>query len=244
MRYWVVIPAAGAGLRFGGTIPKQHWPLGGSTVLEISLRPFIADPRCVAVALVLDEMGLSDAVLRARLPARVLVVAGGAERPDSVLRGLAALAESTGADRPAAPADADWVLVHDAARPCLSARDLERLLAAGAAHAHGALLAAPVADTLKSAGADGCAETTVARASLWRALTPQMFRFAALHDALHAARAAGRSPTDEAQALEWRGVRPLLVAGADGNLKLTTRADLAVAEAILAERGRGADQCA
>jgi 2-C-methyl-D-erythritol 4-phosphate cytidylyltransferase len=239
VRYWVVIPAAGAGRRFGGDLPKQHWPLAGSSVLELALRPFTADPRCVAVALVLDPTGLSDAALCSRLEARVMPVAGGAERPDSVLRGLDALAQRAGARAPEPPREADWVLVHDAARPCLSAQDLEHLLAAGAAHPHGAMLAAPVTDTLKSSGADGCCAGTVERAALWRALTPQMFHFGALRAALRAACAAGRTPTDEAQAMEWQGVRPLLVPAADSNIKITNRADLVVAAAILADRSGG-----
>jgi 2-C-methyl-D-erythritol 4-phosphate cytidylyltransferase len=244
VRYWVVIAAAGAGRRFGGALPKQHWPLAGSTVLELALRPFTADPRCMAVALVLDSVALSDAALCSRLEARVVPVAGGAERPDSVLRGLDALAERPGGQGREPPGESDWVLVHDAARPCLRASDLERLLVAGAAHPQGALLAAPVADTLKSADADGCCSGTVERAALWRALTPQMFRFGALRAALRAARAAGRTPTDEAQAMEWQGVRALLVQAADSNIKITNRADLAVAEAILAERSKGGHQCA
>jgi 2-C-methyl-D-erythritol 4-phosphate cytidylyltransferase len=244
VRYWVVMPAAGAGRRFGADLPKQHWPLAGSTVLELALRPFTSDPRCVAVALVLDPMGLSDAALCSRLEARVARVAGGTERPDSVLRGLDALAQPAGAPAREPPRESDWVLVHDAARPCLSPRDLERLLDAGAAHPQGALLAAPVADTLKRAGADGCCTGTVEREALWRALTPQMFRFGPLRAALRAARAAGRTPTDEAQAMEWEGVRALLVHAADGNIKITNRADLVVAEAILAERSKGGHQCA
>lgn len=239
MRYWVVIPAAGAGRRFGGARPKQHWPLAGSTVLELALRPFTADPRCVAIALALDAAALADAALCSRLPAKVVAVAGGAERPDSVMRGLDALADQSEARGRESPRDSDWVLVHDAARPCLGAPDLERLLAAGEAHPHGALLAAPVADTLKRAGADGCCAGTLERTALWRALTPQMFRFGALRAALLAARAAGRTPTDEAQAMEWQGARALLVSGAASNIKITSRADLVVAAAILADRSGG-----
>ena len=236
MRYWVVIPAAGAGRRFGGALPKQHWPLGSGTVLEMALRPFLADARCAAIALALDAQALGDRSLRARLPAKVTVVAGGAERADSVLNGLAAL--GTGAD-PAA-AESDWVLVHDAARPCLSARDLEQLLQAGATQPHGALLAAPVADTLKRAAVDRQCAGTVERNGLWRALTPQMFRRGALESALRAARASGRTPTDEAQAMEWQGAAALLVEALDGNIKITNREDLAVAAAMLASRASAA----
>jgi 2-C-methyl-D-erythritol 4-phosphate cytidylyltransferase len=234
MRYWVVMPAAGAGRRFGGALPKQHWPLASSTVLEVALQPFIADARCAAIALALDPESARDSALRSRLPSRVVTVAGGRERSDSVLNGLEALAGA---------AASDWVLVHDAARPCLSARDLDSLLLAGAAHSDGALLAAPVADTLKHADAKRQCERTVERAGLWRALTPQMFRLGALQSALRAARESGRMPTDEAQAMEWQGAAALLVEAADANVKITNREDLAVAEAILAARaGRTGDR--
>ena len=196
--------------------------------MEAALRLFVADERCTAVALALSAAALADPVLRARLAAKVLPLGGGAERCDSVLQGLAVLA--------ARAAAADWVLVHDAARPCLSAADLDRLLAAGTAHPVGALLAAPVTDTLKGADDASCCERTVDRTALWRALTPQMFRFGPLRAALEAARAAGRMPTDEAQAMEWQGAHPLLVAASGSNIKVTSREDLAVAAAIIAAR--------
>lgn len=231
MRYWVVMPAAGAGQRFGAALPKQHESLASSTVVEVALRLFIADVRCSGVALALDAESLQGTSLRSRLPAKVITVAGGLQRSDSVLNGLEALAGTATAS--------DWVLVHDAARPCLSARDLDSLLLAGAAQAHGALLAAPVADTLKLSDSNSRCERTVERAGLWRALTPQMFRLSALQSALRAARESGLQPTDEAQAMEWQGAKALLVEAADANIKITNREDLVVAEAILAERKRG-----
>lgn len=248
MRYWVVMPAAGAGRRFGGALPKQHWPLVSGTVLDVALQPFVADERCVAIALALDAESLGDTSLRSRLPGKVRAIAGGPVRSDSVLNGLdalAAAASATGAATATGTAAAsDWVLVHDAARPCLSMRDLDSLLLAGALQPHGALLAAPVADTLKCADPDQRCERTVERAGLWRALTPQMFRLGALQEALRAARASGRTPTDDAQAMEWQGARALLVEARDANIKITNREDLAVAEAILAERSRAGKPCA
>ena len=136
----------------------------------------------------------------------------------------------------------DWVLVHDAARPCLESHDLERLLAALASHALGGLLATPAADTLKRAPAEAASAAgarvaeTVDRTPLWRALTPQMFRYGRLCAALDAAHAAQRFPTDEAQALEWQGEQPLLIPGAASNLKITTAEDLVLAAAILRSR--------
>ena len=231
MRYWVVMPAAGAGQRFGGALPKQHGSLASSTVVEVALRLFIADGRCPGVALALDAGSLQDSSLRSRLPAKVMTVAGGLERSDSVLNGIEALLSTASAS--------DWVLVHDGARPCLSARDLDSLLLAGAEHPHGALLAAPVADTLKLSDASRRCERTVERAGLWRALTPQMFRLGALQSALRAARESGRTPTDEAQAMEWQGAAALLVEAQDANIKITNREDLAMAEAILIGRSGG-----
>ena len=150
---------------------------------------------------------------------------GGAERAHSVLAGLQALGPEVG--------DADWVLVHDAARPCLRHADLDRLLLRGRAHPVGALLAAPVRDTLKRAGADGTVVATEPREALWRALTPQLFQRGALTRALQAARAAGAAVTDEASALERLGLAPLLVEGAADNIKVTEPADLALAEFVL-----------
>jgi 2-C-methyl-D-erythritol 4-phosphate cytidylyltransferase len=226
-RYWLVMPAAGTARRFGGAGAKQHMALAGRTVLELALLLFIADTRCAGIALALSAAALGDHALRGRLGVKVAVVAGGERRCDSVLAGLTALT-SAAAD--------DWVLVHDAARPCLSAPDLDRLLAAGAAHPLGALLASPVTDTLKHADDSSSSECTVDRGALWRALTPQMFRYGPLCAALRAAIGAGREPTDEAQAMEWQGGRPLLIAAQDSNIKITNREDLDVAAAILAAR--------
>ncbi len=228
LHYWLVMPAAGAGQRFGGALPKQHAPLGAATVLESSLQLFVEDQRCRGVLLALAEHDAQRAALALRLPAKVRIVSGGAQRCASVLCGLAALAGQA--------QDDDWVLVHDAVRPCLSRADLDRLLDAGAAARSGALLAAPVADTVKHADEQQCVERTVSREQLWRALTPQMFRYRRLYSALTQAQQAAREPTDEAQAIEWLGERPLLVAAAHSNIKVTTAEDLAVAAAILAAR--------
>jgi 2-C-methyl-D-erythritol 4-phosphate cytidylyltransferase len=230
MRYWLVMPAAGASQRFGGARPKQHLALAGRTVLEVALQLFIDDARCAGIALALDQGALADAGLGRRLGAKVQAMAGGEQRCDSVWLALASLRSVLAAD--------DWVLVHDAARACLSRRDLDRLLQVGERESGGALLAAPVSDTIKQAGASLSIERTVERAPLWRALTPQMFRFGPLLAALQGARSAGRTPTDEAQAMEWQGVQPRLVAALDSNIKITNPEDLVVAEAICAARAQ------
>jgi 2-C-methyl-D-erythritol 4-phosphate cytidylyltransferase len=131
--------------------------------------------------------------------------------------------------------DEDFVLVHDAARPCVLAEDVDRLIGLGVT-AGGALLAAPLRDTLKRAVASGRVEATEPREGRWRALTPQLFRLGELVAALQSAQAAGVEATDEAMAMERMGHRPLLVEGAESNIKITTPADLALAEFILARQ--------
>jgi 2-C-methyl-D-erythritol 4-phosphate cytidylyltransferase len=232
MRYWIVMPAAGAGRRFGSS--KQYALLGDRTVLETALQVFLDDAQCLGGSLLLATDDPQRERLAAGLPPHVAVVDGGPERAHSVCNGLRALA--------ARAADEDWVLVHDAVRPVLSAADLQRVLEYGAADAVGALLAAPVADTVKraqeSAGPIGvrrCA-ATLPREALWLAQTPQMFRYAPLRAALERAIAEGRTPTDEAQAMEWQGHAALLVQAQDSNIKITTAPDLRLAQAILRQR--------
>jgi 2-C-methyl-D-erythritol 4-phosphate cytidylyltransferase/2-C-methyl-D-erythritol 2,4-cyclodiphosphate synthase len=230
LRYWLIMPAAGSGSRFGASVPKQYAALLGRTVIEWALAPFLADLQCAGIVVVLAPGDSRWPQIAARLPGSILTVDGGVHRSGSVLNGLEGLAGR--AD------DRDWVLVHDAARPCLPAGDLARLLHTMGEEETGGLLAAPGADTLKyaSAGGPSHVERTVDRTGLWRALTPQMFRCGALRTALQAAHDAGRTPPDESQALEWLGARPRLVAGSAANLKVTTAQDLVVAAAILHSR--------
>ncbi|MBS0375143.1 MAG: 2-C-methyl-D-erythritol 4-phosphate cytidylyltransferase [Proteobacteria bacterium] len=218
-----MVPAAGRGLRFGGDGgPKQYRELAGRTVLEHALAPFLADPRCrgIVVALAVDDA--TFATLAVARDARVHAVAGGAARRDSVAAGLAAIAVRAAGEDP-------WVLVHDAARPCLPAGDLDRLLAALPAAPDGALLAVRVAETVKRQDAEGRVAATVAREGLWRAQTPQAARLARLQAALAAAPGA----TDEASAIEAGGGRPLLVPGSPANLKITEPGDLELARRSL-----------
>jgi 2-C-methyl-D-erythritol 4-phosphate cytidylyltransferase len=226
MRYWLVMPAAGIGRRFGTERPKQYAALCGRTVIEWALAHFLNDPRCAGAVVALAQ---DDPYWAGIAPSTVLAATGGQERSQSVRNGLAALAERADRD--------DWVLVHDAARPCLPRQDLDRLLSALATHPVGGLLATPAADTLKRVDGSGDVQQTVDRASLWRALTPQMFRYGRLCEALDRAHSQGRIPTDEAQAIEWLGDHPRLVEGAAANLKITSAADLAIAAALLKETG-------
>lgn len=217
---WAVVPAAGSGRRFGAELPKQYALIDGRPLLRWTLERLAAMPQVggLMVVLAADDPHWPgwDAISGKPL----LTAIGGAERADSVLSGLRAL--------PAEVADDDFALVHDAARPCVRPDDIVRLIEQAGA-GEGGLLAAPVRDTLKRSIDGRAVEQTVPRSELWRALTPQMFRRGALVRALEDAIAQGRQPTDEAQAIEWSGGRPLLVEGAEDNLKVTTARDLALA---------------
>jgi 2-C-methyl-D-erythritol 2,4-cyclodiphosphate synthase/2-C-methyl-D-erythritol 4-phosphate cytidylyltransferase len=244
-RVWAIVPAAGRGARFTASAPqsapKQYAPLLGATVLEWSLRALLAEPRvhAVVVALAADDAEWPSVAAKLQSP-KLRTTVGGVNRQDTVSNGLDALASQAAAD--------DWVLVHDAARPCLNAADLGALLdavgaggvhpasgATGASGAAGAVLAAPIVDTVKRELGDHVA--TVDRQGLWRALTPQVFAFAQLRHALKEATLAGIAVTDEAQAVERMGLRPILVQGSPFNVKVTRAADLAVASNILKMTG-------
>ena len=225
VRYWAVVPAAGGGVRFGGEVPKQFAALGSTTVLEAALAPLIAAPDISVIVLVLAAHDTQGHALVERLQPRVRSAEGGAVRAQSVRNGLAALAASA--------SDDDWVLVHDAARPCLPALDLERLMRELKDDPVGGILAAPIGDTVKQDSGSGHIERTVDRGGLWRALTPQMFRFGLLRAALDAALGAGLDVTDDAAAIERAGFKPRLIAGSASNIKITRPDDLAMAEAIL-----------
>jgi 2-C-methyl-D-erythritol 4-phosphate cytidylyltransferase len=232
MRYFVVIPAAGSGRRFASPVPKQYAPLGSSTVIEHALGTFEADPDCAGIVVALAAGDAEWPAIAARRTRLMETAEGGEQRAHSVRNALRVLANQV--------RDDDWIMVHDAARPCLHTADLALLKRELAAHPVGGLLAVPLADTLKRALEPGSQVThvdaTIDRDGLWRAATPQVFRFGVLLRALDAALLSGRMPTDEAQAIEWSGQRPRLVAGRADNIKVTTGEDLALAGAILATR--------
>ncbi|WP_386071111.1 2-C-methyl-D-erythritol 4-phosphate cytidylyltransferase [Tahibacter sp. UC22_41] len=223
--HWCVVPAAGRGRRFGGDVPKQYLRLHDKPLLLHTLERLAAHPRIAGLMLVVaaDDASWAQGLVEV-LGKPLLRATGGAERADSVLAGLRAL--------PASVAAGDAVLVHDAARPCVRAADISRLIDL-AVPAGGGLLAAPLRDTLKRADAQGRVAATEPREARWRALTPQLFPRAALEAALAAAAASGIAVTDEAMAMERAGHAPLLVEGSEDNIKVTTPADLALAEFIL-----------
>jgi 2-C-methyl-D-erythritol 4-phosphate cytidylyltransferase len=229
-----LIPAAGRSVRFGGTTLKQYAHLNGIPVIAHSIEAISAHPMVASVTVALaEDDGIFDELVRPAYPA-VHTVTGGDSRAQTVLNGLQAIQSRE--------PGCDWVLVHDAARPCLSREALNRLVVAGLASESGAIMAVPVSDTLKWADEDNGIERTIDRSRCWAAQTPQMFRapqtpqmFRApqLAAELNKALADGLNPTDEAAAMERAGHRPLLVEGRTTNIKITGAADLALAEFIL-----------
>lgn len=225
-RYFAIVPAAGSGSRFGGERPKQYLTLLGRPLIFHTLAALCACPDIERVWVVLSP---EDEYWRRYDwtdlgPKLETVLCGGATRAESVANGLAAAA--------LAAADDDWILVHDAARPCLTAGMLGALVEELSDDPVGGILAVPVADTLKRADGEQRVAATEPRDGLWQAQTPQMFRYGLLKEAL----AGSPGVTDEAGAVEAMGLRPKLVRGEATNLKVTFPADLAMAEWIL--RGR------
>lgn len=225
---WALVPAAGVGRRFGGTIPKQYLQLCGQGVLEHALGRLLGHPRVAGVYVALSPEDRWWSEIRFATHSRVQTVWGGADRSQSVLRLLDAAARQVGEEA--------WVLVHDAVRPCVRAADIDRLIDCLAEHPVGGLLGTPVRDTIKRADRARRVEATVDRDGLWHAFTPQMFRLGALRTALSGALAAGEGVTDEAAAMEWAGYRPEVVEGAADNLKITHAEDLALAAFFLAQQ--------
>ena len=224
----VLIPAAGRGRRYGGSLLKQYLPVAGKPVLAHSIKAFQFHPMISSITVILaeDDQWFESAV--GSLIANVNTVTGGETRADSVRNGLQYISDNY--------SDSDWALVHDAARPCLSASRLEKFLEQGLESENGAILAVPIGDTLKRAGESQEIVATVDRSDLWAAQTPQLFRVGALAAAIDSAHNAGCLLTDEASAMQFTGVKPLLVMGSNANIKITHSSDLAIAEALFARK--------
>ncbi len=228
VRCWGVIPAAGVGARMEASRPKQYLEVGGKSLLQHSLDALLA---ISAVEMVVVALGAGEAPPGGLADQRVRLAVGGARRADSVLAALRVLQEFAHEE--------DWVLVHDAARPCLSPADGERLVARVLSTGTGALLAEPVVDTLKRVDAGGHVLGTVDRSQLWRAQTPQMFRLGELAAALEHALKSGVAITDEASAMEQAGHPVAVVPGASRNLKVTVPEDLVLAAFYLGQPTTG-----
>ncbi|MEN8106473.1 MAG: 2-C-methyl-D-erythritol 4-phosphate cytidylyltransferase [Pseudomonadota bacterium] len=226
---WAVVPAAGSGARMQSATPKQYLPLAGKTVLEHTLAALFSVERITGVVVAIADADSAWPVVADTFTGKRLEqVAGGEQRCHSVLHALTYLSGHAGDD--------DWVLVHDAARPCVRPADIDVLIDTLVAATDGGLLGVPVCDTMKRVAATGGVTATVDRQGLWHALTPQLFRLGQLRAALQQGIAAGISLTDEASAMEAAGYTPRMVEGHRDNIKITVASDLALAAHYLENR--------
>lgn len=230
---WAVVPAAGIGQRMQSDVPKQYLPLLGATVLEHTLGKLLSVDAVNGLVISLRSHDRYWDKLRINTDKPVLVAEGGAERSDSVSNALDTLRNVTGFDELN-----DWVLVHDAVRPCVRTTDIELLIKEVDANEAGGLLALPVRDTMKRQGAGTTVQATIDREGLWHALTPQLFPYRVLRDALSKATQQKLVITDESSAVEHAGWCPLLVQGHEDNIKITRPGDLRLAELTLQESSK------
>lgn len=229
-RYWVIVPAAGIGKRMGGDIPKQYLSLAGRSVLEHALYRLSLHPLIAEIVVVLADGDTYWNKLSLDWVARpIRTVVGGDERCHSVLNGLESIKQRAAAN--------DWVLVHDAARPCIRPADIEALINE-CQDETGGILGMPVKDTMKQVDNDQRIEASLARDHVWHAFTPQMFRYKDLFAALTTALEQSRLVTDEAMAMELAGFQPKMVEGSLDNIKITHPDDLALAEFYLDQQRR------
>ncbi|MEO5702641.1 MAG: 2-C-methyl-D-erythritol 4-phosphate cytidylyltransferase [Gammaproteobacteria bacterium] len=233
--YWTVIPAAGIGTRVGSVCPKQYLLLCGKEVIEHSLQRLLTHSKIAGAVVALapdDQYGKNLLNKFTGQEKPVITVEGGAERCHSVLNALHRLTEFAGPH--------DWVLVHDAVRPCLRQADIDRLIDTTNNHPDGGLLGMRVTDTVKRVTASGKVGETINRDDLWRAQTPQIFQLAALTQALSQAIEQRLNITDEAAAMSLAGAVPMMVEGHADNIKITHFADLALAQFYLEQQEAGA----
>lgn len=226
--YWAVVPAAGIGTRMGIDIPKQYLKLQGKCVLEHTLQLLCRHEKIKGIVVALAENDPYWPTLACASDQKIHVATGGVERSHSVRNGLHLLRKFAKPD--------DWVLVHDAVRPCLCREDLDKLMQTLTGHTSGGILAIPVRDTMKRADNNDQIIETISRDGLWHALTPQMFRFSILEMALDNVISKNILVTDEAQAVELSGIQPVLVEGHPDNIKITHPSDLPLAEFYLSRQ--------
>lgn len=234
--YWGVIPAAGAGERMGGALSKQYLTLCGKPVLLHSMERLLSHPSISGLVVALAPQdahfpALAEALRHYGKP--IITAPGGVERCHSVLNALRKLAQFPAQGQGQVAAADDWVLVHDAVRPCVCRTDIDKLIDAAGRHTAGGLLALRVTDTVKCAGEEGLVTATQPRETLWLAQTPQMFPLEKLIGALDYVIKNNIRVTDDAAAIEALGERPLLVEGSADNIKVTHPGDLALAEFYL-----------
>jgi len=219
-KIWAVVPAAGVGKRMQADRPKQYLSLAGKTVLEQTLNRLLQANVFSAISVAISKEDPYWPELECSKHEKVITAAGGKERSDSVLSALKSLRDQA--------TDDDWVLVHDAARPCLTRTDIHLLIESLKDDKVGGILALSSHDTLKNVDGINITET-IDRSRVWRALTPQMFRYGMLKQALEEAE-GNPAVTDESSALEMQGLQPKIVAGRPDNIKITRPEDLALAQ--------------
>lgn len=224
-KYWIIVPAAGLGKRMGASVAKQYLRINKKTILELTLDRLSLLEHIEKIILVLHPEDSSWKFLNTSGYQNVVTVDGGEERHHSVLNGLNYLREEADTD--------DWVLVHDAVRPCVAVSDIHSLMTNLPEDASGGLLACPVKETVKRGGGSDEVLATVDRSRLWLAATPQMFRFGVLCQALEAALEQGINVTDEASAVEALGHKVQLIQGRPDNIKITEPEDLNLVEFLL-----------
>jgi 2-C-methyl-D-erythritol 4-phosphate cytidylyltransferase len=228
VKYWAIVPAAGKGMRMGGKKPKQYLTVAGKTIIEHSLAPLLNNNRIHKIVLVLAENDSYWRTLPLAEHSKIIVVFGGAERCHSVFNGVEALQTYA--------YDQDWVLVHDAARPLLSNDDLEKLILETQDDPIGGLLGVPIHATIKLVSDDNHVLETIPRSHLWRAFTPQIFRYGVLMEAL--TKTLPDNPTSDcAKAVEQLGHSPLMVEGRGDNIKVTRPTDITWVARLLQSSG-------
>ena len=227
IKFWGVVPAAGVGKRMQANRPKQYLELAGSTVIELTLKRLLHAGVFTAVAVAISKEDPFWPELKISRHEQIVRAKGGKERADSVLSALHSLQDKANSD--------DWVLVHDAARPCLTVSDIRLLIDTLKDDEVGGILALSSHDTLKNVEGHNNIET-IDRSRIWRALTPQMFRYGGLRRALEEAADNGSVVTDEASALELQGLQPKIVEGRPDNIKITRPEDLPLANFYLEQQ--------
>lgn len=234
---WVVVPAAGIGSRMQTKVAKQYLLLKNKTILEHTLERLLQLPQLTAMVVAHNIEDDKIASLNVVKNSKIELVIGGAERSDSVLNGLNYIADKA--------RDDDWVLVHDAARPCIDLVDIENLMQQLKGDLVGGILGVPVSDTVKRVATQSSPSViteTLDRSVLWQAQTPQMFRFSILRDALQQAVSNQQDITDEASAVEQAGLQVKIIEGSRNNIKITRPEDLVIAELILSQQALAAGE--
>jgi 2-C-methyl-D-erythritol 4-phosphate cytidylyltransferase len=227
-RFFAIVPAAGVGKRMQTEIPKQYLTLNGKTILEHTLGKLLSEEKLQRIVVPVSRTDSSWQMLSILKNEKISIVEGGKTRCQSVINGLRSLSNDC--------SDADWVLVHDVARPCIESVDVRLLMRELCNDSVGGILAVPASDTIKHVDKNLAINKTVDRSTLWHAQTPQMFRYKLLLDALTKATDRGLSVTDEASAIELSGYKPKVVEGNRANIKITRPEDLSLAEFYLQQR--------